>query len=213
MHAAHLELPHWETPNCTCLNISHRWVMILWKLETAKKQNPWGLGTVLHACTKWLTVGIRLIKQLFFLFFSHMSHSREGLPCCHFKVYITYISKSMTHKKWVTQNFFKPRRVKFISLFKLYWFRCSLESPVSVWGLTPHSLHGDTLDWCNFYDIQVISFNPHLLKRGFFHIPRCIFYFHYNYELLLLSQSTGAIFPSELKTHQQCLSLTGWVAA
>lgn len=39
-------------------------------------------------------------------------------------------------------------------------------------------------------------------------------YVHYNYELLLLSRSTGAIIPCEVKTSlKQCLNLTGWVAA
>lgn len=52
---------------------SHRWVMIVWKLQTAKKPNPRGLGTVLHVCIKGLTVGINAINS--FSFFSHMSHS------------------------------------------------------------------------------------------------------------------------------------------
>ncbi|KAL2301837.1 hypothetical protein Nmel_011237 [Mimus melanotis] len=32
-----------------------------------------------------------------------MSHSWEGLLCFHFNVYITYISKSITHKTRVTK--------------------------------------------------------------------------------------------------------------
>lgn len=91
---------------------NHRWVMILWKLETAKKQNPCGLGAVLHARIKWLTVAISAIKQFFL--FSHVSHSWEGLLCFHFNVYITYISKSITYKAWVTKLL---QTKKSISLF------------------------------------------------------------------------------------------------
>lgn len=107
-------------------------------VETANSQETkslWIRNYYTCALKDWQWEAMQLNNS--FSFFSHMSHSWEGLLCCHFNAYIIYISKRIIHKKCVT----KLLQTKIISLFKL-----CIDLDIE---------HHDILDWCNFYDTQI----------------------------------------------------------
>lgn len=72
-----------------------RWVVILWKLETAKKQNPCGLRTALHASTKWESM------HLNFFLYSTATWVIPGKVC--YAVILTFTLLTFP-KAWHTKN-------------------------------------------------------------------------------------------------------------